>query len=141
MVLENKGKAEETKSALDQELVFKASMKRNKEVGLRVGQDILALEGNDLDLFIEKAIDSDFEEKGDEDVFRFFQNEITSRNISFDEKAIRKMMDDEFQKAYRCWRDCNISIARIRSISGETHHTCCRLWSGWWYRFLCSRSC
>ena len=100
MVLENKGKAEETKSALDQELVFKASMKRNKEVGLRVRQDILALEGNDLDLFIEKAIDSDFEEKGDEDVFRFFQNEITSRNISFDEKAIRKMMDDEFQKAY-----------------------------------------
>ena len=100
MVLENKRKAEETKSALDQELVFKASMKRNKEVGLRVGKDILTLEGKDLDLFVEKAIDSDFEEKGDEDVFRFFQNEITSRNISFDEKAIRKMMDDEFQKAY-----------------------------------------
>ena len=35
MVLENKGKAEETKSALDQELVFKASMKRNKEVGAK----------------------------------------------------------------------------------------------------------
>ena len=100
MVLENKRKAEETKSALDQELVFKACMKRNKEVGLRVGKDILTLEGKDLDLFVEKAIDSDFEEKGDEDVFRFFQNEITSRNISFDENAIRKMMDDEFQKAY-----------------------------------------
>ena len=41
-----------------------------------------------------------FEEKGDEDVFRFFKNEITSRNIDFDEKEIRIMMNEEFQKAY-----------------------------------------
>ena len=50
--------------------------------------------------FIENAIDSDFEEKGDEDVFRFFKNEITSRNIDFDEELIRNMMSEEFQKAY-----------------------------------------
>ena len=39
-------------------------------------------------------------EKGDEDVFRFFKNQITSRKVNFDEIEIRKMMDEEFQKAY-----------------------------------------
>ena len=100
MVLEKKGRAEETKSALDQELVFKASIKRNKLVGQRVGKSILSLQGEDLETFIDKAIDSDFEEKGDEDVFRFFKNEISSRNIDFDEELIRNMMNEEFKKAY-----------------------------------------
>ena len=100
MVLEKKGRAEETKSALDQELVFKASIKRNKLVGQRIGKNILSLQGEDLETFIDKAIDSDFEEKGDEDVFRFFKNEITSRNIDFDEELIRNMMNEEFKKAY-----------------------------------------
>ena len=100
MVLEKKGRAEETKSALDQELVFKASIKRNKLVGQRIGKNILSLQGEDLETFIDKAIDSDFEEQGDEDVFRFFKNEITSRNIDFDEELIRNMMNEEFKKAY-----------------------------------------
>ena len=100
MVLEKKGRAEETKSALDQELVFKASIKRNKLVGHRIGKNILSLQGEDLETFIDKAIDSDFEEKGDEDVFRFFKNEIKSRNIDFDEELIRNMMNEEFKKAY-----------------------------------------
>ncbi len=100
MVLEKKGKAEEIKSALDQELFFKASIKRNKIVGQKVGENILSLSGKDLELFIEMAINSDFEEKGDEDVFRFFKNQITSRKVNFDEIEIRKMMDEEFQKAY-----------------------------------------
>ena len=100
MVLEKRGRAEETKTALDQELVFKASIKRNKLVGQRIGKNILSLQGEDLETFIDKAIDSDFEEKGDEDVFRFFKNEITSRNIDFDEELIRNMMNEEFKKAY-----------------------------------------
>ena len=100
MVLEKKGRAEETKSALDQELVFKASIKRNKLVGQRIGKNILSLQGEELETFIDKAIDSDFEEKGDEDVFRFFKNEISSRNIDFDEELIRNMMNEEFKKAY-----------------------------------------
>ncbi len=100
MDLSKKGKADEAINALDQELIFKASIKRNKIVAHYIGQNILNFNNDELDIFIDKAIDSDFEEKGDDDVFRFFQNEITSRNISFDEKAIRKMMDDEFQKAY-----------------------------------------
>ena len=100
MVLEKKGRAEETKSALDQELVFKASIKRNKLVGQKIGKNILSLQGEELETFIDKAIDSDFEEKGDEDVFRFFKNEISSRNIDFDEELIRNMMNEEFKKAY-----------------------------------------
>ena len=100
MVLEKKGKAEEIKSALDQELFFKASIRRNKIVGQKIGENILSLKGKDLELFIEMAINSDFEEKGDEDVFRFFKNQITSRKVNFDEIEIRKMMDEEFQKAY-----------------------------------------
>ena len=43
MVLEKKGRAEETKSALDQELVFKASIRRNKIVGHKIGENILSL--------------------------------------------------------------------------------------------------
>ena len=100
MVLDKKGKAEEAKSALDQELVFKASIKRNKIVSDYIGRNVLELNDRELETFIERAIDSDFEEKGDNDVIRFFEKEIASKNKPFNEKAIRDMMNLEFVKAY-----------------------------------------
>ena len=100
MDFNKKGKAEEAKNALDQEIVFKASIKRNKSVGHYIGKNILNLNDKELDIFIDKAIDSDFEEKGDDDVIRFFKKEIIARNKIFDEQFIRQMMDDEFKKAY-----------------------------------------
>ena len=100
MVFDKKGKAEEAKNALDQEIIFKACIKRNKVVGHYIGKNILNLNDKDLAVFIDRTIDADFEEKGDDDVIRFFAKEITSKNKSFDEDYIRKMMEKEFNKAY-----------------------------------------
>ena len=51
MVFDKKGKAEEAKNALDQEITFKACIKRNKVVGHYIGKNILNLNDNDLAIF------------------------------------------------------------------------------------------
>ena len=100
MVLDKKGKGEEFKHALDQELVFKANIKRNKVVGKWVAENYLELSNEEIDVFVDKTVDSDFEEKGYEDVIRFFKKEFHLKNIFFDEIKIRKKMEDEFLIAY-----------------------------------------
>ena len=99
-MFEKKGKAEEKKEALNQELVFKASIKRNKIVGNWIGKDILGLSGDSLENFIDQTIDSDFEEKGDEDVINFLLKQVENFSDKVSENDIRKKMDIEFKNAY-----------------------------------------
>tara|TARA_B100001248_G_C27022284_1_gene292570 strand:+ start:158 stop:472 length:315 start_codon:yes stop_codon:yes gene_type:complete len=100
MNLEKKGKGEEAKNALDKELTFKAQMMRNKVVGELVGKDYFNLSDNELTAFIDKAIDADFEETGDDDVVRFFENEFKKRDLEFDEVKIRDLMVKHFEESY-----------------------------------------
>lgn len=99
-MFEKKGKAEEKKEALNQELVFKASIKRNKIVGNWIGKEILGLSGDKLESFIDQTIDSDFEEKGDDDVISFLLKKIENISNKVSKDDIRKKMDDEFKIAY-----------------------------------------
>ena len=100
MVFEKKGRGEEFKSALDNELTFKANIIRNKIVGRWIGENLLKYSESQLEDFIERTIDSDFEEKGYDDVLRFFEKELKLNNLDYNEDLIKSKMDEEFQKAY-----------------------------------------
>ena len=86
----------EKKFAHDEELQFKVSARRNKYLGQWASQ-ILGYDQEKEKEYIQAVIKSDFEEAGDEDVFRKLKADLADHNISDEE--IRKKMNELNQKA------------------------------------------
>ena len=88
-------KAFEKKFANDQEAEFKISAKRNKLLGTWVAS-ILNLNEEQKKNYITEVIKSDFQEAGDEDVFKKIKKDLEGKNIQ--DTEIRQKMS-EFLKA------------------------------------------
>ncbi len=86
----------EKKFVHDEELQFKISARRNKYIGQWVSQ-ILGYDQEKEKTYIQSIIKADFEEAGDEDVFRKVQSDLKDHSISDEE--IRKKMDELNEKA------------------------------------------
>lgn len=78
----------EKKFAHDAELKFKAEARRNKLLGLWAAE-ILGKSGDDADAYAKEVVISDFEEAGDEDVFRKVRGDL---DASTSDDAIRDAM-------------------------------------------------
>ena len=78
----------EKKFAHDAELKFKAEARRNKLLGLWAAE-ILGKSGDDADAYAKEVVIADFEEPGDEDVFRKVRGDL-DENTSDD--TIRDQM-------------------------------------------------
>ena len=89
-------KSFEKKFAHDEELQFKVSARRNKYLGQWASQ-ILGYDQEKEKEYIHAVIKSDFEEAGDEDVFRKLKADLADHNISDEE--IRKKMNELNEKA------------------------------------------
>ena len=89
-------KSFEKKFAHDEELQFKVSARRNKYLGQWVSQ-ILGYDQEKEPEYIQSVIKADFEEAGDEDVFRKIKIDLKDHNIS--DEVIRKKMDELNEKA------------------------------------------
>jgi hypothetical protein len=85
----------EKKFAHDEELRFKATARRNKLLGLWAAEK-LGKSGPDADAYAKEVVASDFEEAGDEDVFRKVSKDLGGKA---DEKAIRSTMVELMAKA------------------------------------------
>ena len=86
----------EKKFAHDEELQFKVSARRNKYLGQWASQ-ILGYNSDQQKEYIQSVIKADFEEAGDEDVFRKLKADLKNYNILDEE--IRKKMDELNEKA------------------------------------------
>ena len=86
----------EKKFAHDEELQFKVGARRNKHLGQWVSQ-ILGFDQEKEKEYIQSVIKADFEEAGDEDVFRKIKNDLKNHNILDEE--IRKKMNEFNEKA------------------------------------------
>ena len=89
-------KGYEKKFAHDEELQFKISARRNKYLGQWASQ-ILGYDQEKEKEYIQSVIKADFEEAGDEDVFRKLKADLKDHNIADEE--IRKKMDELNEKA------------------------------------------
>ena len=89
-------KSFEKKFAHDEELQFKVDARRNKYLGQWVSQ-ILSYDSEKEKEYIQSVIKADFEEAGDEDVFRKLKVDLKDYNISDEE--IRKNMNELHEKA------------------------------------------
>ena len=93
---DDREKSFEKKFAHNEELQFKISARRNKYLGQWASQ-ILGYDQEKEKEYIQSVIKADFEEAGDEDVFRKIKVDLKDHNIS--EEEIRRKMDELNEKA------------------------------------------
>ena len=89
-------KSFEKKFAHDEELKFKVASRRNKYLGQWTSQK-LGYDAEKEKEYIESVIKADFQEAGDEDVFRKIQADLKGHNIS--DEDIRKKMNEFNEKS------------------------------------------
>jgi hypothetical protein len=88
----------ENKFAHDEELRFKATARRNKLLGLWAAQ-FLGHEGDKAEDYAKEVVRADFEEPGDEDVFRKIRQDFDANNVDQSDHQIRRNMDELMHKA------------------------------------------
>ena len=86
----------EKKFVRDEELKFKISARKNKYIGQWVSE-ILKYNQEQEKKYIQSVIKADFQESGDEDVFRKIKSDLKDQNIS--DEDIRKKMNECDEKA------------------------------------------
>ena len=93
---EDRKKSFEKKFAHDEELKFKVDSKRNKYLGEWVSQK-LWYDQEKTKEYIQSVIKADFQEAGDEDVFRKIKEDLKDHNV--DDNDIRLKMEELNEKA------------------------------------------
>jgi hypothetical protein len=88
----------EKQFAHDEELRFKANARRNKFLGLWAAQK-LGLSGAEADAYAKAVVMADFEEVGDDDVFRKIRKDFDAKGVDLSDHQIRRTMDELMAKA------------------------------------------
>ena len=83
----------EKKFAHDEELRFKATARRNKLLGLWAAEK-MGLSGPAADAYAKEVVVADFEEAGDDDVFRKVRRDFDAKGVAQSDQDIRKTMVD-----------------------------------------------
>ncbi len=91
--LDERGAAYENKFAHDAELKFKAEARRNKLLG-HWAAELLGKSGDDVAEYAKEVIRSDFDEPGDEDVFRKIRSDFDAASISQSDDDLRGKMNE-----------------------------------------------
>jgi hypothetical protein len=95
---DDRRKGQEGKFAHDAELRFKAEARRNKLLGLWAAEH-MGLSEEHAKEYAAEVVASDFEEAGDEDVFRKIAGDLKAKGASVSEDMIRKKMVELVQVA------------------------------------------
>jgi hypothetical protein len=88
----------EKQFAHDEELKFKAMSRRNKLLGLWAAGK-LGHQGADAEAYAKEVVMADFEEAGDDDVFRKVRKDLDAKGVAISDQDIRKAMIDLMAQA------------------------------------------
>ncbi len=88
---DDREKGFERKFAHDAEMQFKAEARRNKLLGLWAA-DKMGITGDAAAEYAKSVIKADFEEAGDEDVYRKVSGDFTDKGVQFEEAELRRQM-------------------------------------------------
>ncbi len=83
----------EKKFAFDEELQFKAGARRNKLLGLWAAEK-MGISGPEADAYAKSVVVADFEEAGDEDVFRKVRGDFDAKSVKQTDHQIRQSMNE-----------------------------------------------
>jgi hypothetical protein len=95
---DDRRKGQEGKFAHDAELRFKAEARRNKLLGLWAAEQ-MGLSDEHAKEYAAEVVAADFEEAGDEDVFRKISADLKAKGASVSDEMIRKKMVELVQTA------------------------------------------
>jgi hypothetical protein len=90
---EERQKGFERKFALDEELKFKSTARRNKLLGLWAAEK-MGLSGDAAQAYAREVIKADLAEPGEEDVFRKIRSDFDGKGVDQSDHQIRRMMTD-----------------------------------------------
>jgi len=83
----------EKKFALDEEQKFKATARRNRKLGVWVAEKT-GLSGAEADAYAKSVVAADFEEAGDDDVFRKVRADLDAKGMQgISDAEVRAKMD------------------------------------------------
>ncbi len=89
----------EKKFAHDEELRFKANARRNKLLGMWAAEK-LGLAGADAEAYAKAVVVADFDEAGDDDVFRKVRADLDAKGKSdITDQALRQTMNELLSRA------------------------------------------
>jgi len=86
-------KAAEAKWAHDEETRFKVNARRNKLLGLWAA-DQMGISGPAAEDYAKEVVKADFEEAGEEDVFRKVRRDFDAKGIARSDHTIRRQMEE-----------------------------------------------
>jgi hypothetical protein len=95
----------ERKFAIDEEQKFKAMARRNKLLGLWVAEK-LGKSGADAEAYAKEVVKSDFEEAGDDDVFRKVKADLDAGGAQLSDHQIRRKMEELIE----------VAVAQIKNV-------------------------
>ena len=90
---DDREKGFESKFALDQAQEFKASSRRNKLLGLWAAGK-MGLSADSADQYAGAVVRADFEQPGEEDVYRKIAQDLEGAGLTVSEGEIRRKMDE-----------------------------------------------
>lgn len=88
----------EKRFAHDEELQFKATARRNRLLGQWAAEK-LGLTGDEAVDYAKAVVRADFEEPGDEDVFRKIRGDFDAANVAQSDHQIRRTMEELMAEA------------------------------------------
>ena len=90
---DDREKGFESKYALDQEQEFKAVARRNTLLGLWAAEK-MGLSADSADQYASAVVRADFEQPGEEDVYRKIAQDLEGAGLTVSEGEIRRKMDE-----------------------------------------------
>ena len=90
---DDREKGFEAKFALDQDQEFKAMARRNKLLGLWAAEK-MGLSPDSAEQYAQAVVRADFDQPGEEDVFRKIAGDFKASSLSVSEGEIRSKMDE-----------------------------------------------
>lgn len=90
--------AQEANYVHNEELDFKVIARRNKLLGLWAA-GLLGLDGDDAAEYAKSIVMADFEEAGDDDVYRKVKGDLDSKGLDISEHQIRREMETLLETA------------------------------------------
>jgi hypothetical protein len=105
---EERQKGFERKFALDEELKFKATARRNRLLGLWAAGE-MGIAGDAAQAYAREVVKADLAEPGEEDVFRKLRADFDAKGVNQSDHQIRRMMAEMMSQA----------IAQIESEAKE----------------------
>lgn len=95
---DDRKKSYEAKFAHDQETQFKINARRNKLLGLWTAE-LLDLDGETAEAYAKEVVRADFDEPGEEDVFRKVWGDLQEKSVDVSEHRVRRQMEELMAEA------------------------------------------